>query len=55
MIARQSSALGRSGRYFVNRRDSKRIPKVEKAGYGIMDVGDCFVMLGGFYHAGGLE
>ncbi|KUJ18988.1 phytanoyl-CoA dioxygenase family protein [Mollisia scopiformis] len=33
--------------------DSERIPKVEEAGYGIMDVGDCFVMLGGFYHAGG--
>lgn len=33
--------------------DSDRVPKVEEAGYGIMDVGDCFVMLGGFYHAGG--
>lgn len=33
--------------------DSERIPKVEEAGYGVMEVGDCFVMLGGFYHAGG--
>lgn len=33
--------------------DSERVPKVEEASYGIMEVGDCFVMLGGFYHAGG--
>jgi ectoine hydroxylase-related dioxygenase (phytanoyl-CoA dioxygenase family) len=33
--------------------DGQRIPQVEEAGYGEMDVGDAFCMLGGLYHAGG--
>ncbi|EXJ76878.1 hypothetical protein A1O3_10523 [Capronia epimyces CBS 606.96] len=32
---------------------SDREPKVEEAIYAEMDVGDCWIMLGGLYHAGG--
>ncbi|KZF19831.1 phytanoyl-CoA dioxygenase family protein [Xylona heveae TC161] len=31
----------------------ERAPKTEEATYAEMDVGDCWVMLGGLYHAGG--
>lgn len=33
--------------------DSKRVPKVGEAGEAMMQVGDCFCMVGGLYHAGG--
>lgn len=33
--------------------DAERVPKVEEAGYATMEVGDCFCMVGGLYHAGG--
>jgi ectoine hydroxylase-related dioxygenase (phytanoyl-CoA dioxygenase family) len=32
---------------------SERVPRVEEAGYATMQVGDCFCMVGGLYHAGG--
>ena len=33
--------------------DSDRVPKIEEAGYAMMQVGDCFCMVGELYHAGG--
>ncbi|KAH6974116.1 phytanoyl-CoA dioxygenase family protein [Ilyonectria robusta] len=32
---------------------SDRVPKTEEALYAEMDIGDCWIMLGGLYHAGG--
>lgn len=32
---------------------SDRVPKTDEALYAEMDVGDCWIMLGGLYHAGG--
>jgi ectoine hydroxylase-related dioxygenase (phytanoyl-CoA dioxygenase family) len=29
------------------------VPKIEETGYATMQVGDCFCMVGGLYHAGG--
>lgn len=33
--------------------DSERVPEAHEACYAEMDVGDCWIMLGGLYHAGG--